>query len=609
MTGGTAAKKVYTFKGSYASANLFASADVLYLSGSGSGTVTSMTLYEPLIASDPSPVPITISTSCLSNAQIIAISPSSSSNISITTAVGIQLLNGASTIGNQHAFSVGPLSAGSLSNVAFYCSGSANWGNGASCLFFNGNNVSMPIVTAGTSSDAQILYGGTNTWKLGTNNNLMIPHWACVGCTTTPTQTTAGDLTAVRLWQGANQAFSAVSCTGATCSASGGTLSITVSAGAGGVSSITGTSGQIIASASTGSVTLSLPSTLVGIDSIQPDSSTTNFYIANFASYQNTAAPSAPTSYPNFVAGSLGYVIYGISGTATASNWYGQCLSSTSACLSSLGASTGVNFLTCGTSGCTMTPSLTSTTDNFQIKGTSGEVLMDLAGTSGDTVFPYASSGTTIVTFGTVGASASNIQLACNGASCGAFLTANAVQAFYCTTGACSTNAAVPLLDNGNRVLAGTPTCTGGISCSVSGTTLSVSGPTAGSPTNVVLSSPTVVSSGLLCAATGPTVSQYGTSTNGRQAWTFTTGSAACTSSTGAAIVDLTVTSTCPGSVVPICRFGLTPIISGTWSATAINLLLPFQYQPGTPNKFVPANTQVFSPSTQYILSSDCYCS
>lgn len=323
-----------------------------------------------------------------------------------------------------------------------------------------------------------------NQYMLGTSTNPMSIFnpggYACIGCTAVPSpaaQKASGAVTGTTLWQGANQALDTVTCSGGgvTCTKTNNAVAFTIPTGAGGVSSIAGTSGQINVNASTGATKLSLPSTLVGIDSIQPDASVTTFYLANFVGFTNLAAPSAPNLYPVTTASSAGYVIYGMSGTAPG-NWYGQCLSATSACLAVLGASTGLNFLVCGTAGCTMTPSLTSTTNSFQILGTSGEVLLDLAGNSGDTVFPYASSGTTIVTFGTVGAASSDIQTACNGASCHVFLTANAVQAYYCTTSVCTTQGSVALQDNGNRVLSGTPTCSGGVHCSVSGGALTVTG-------------------------------------------------------------------------------------------------------------------------------------
>lgn len=108
-------------------------------------------------------------------------------------------------------------------------------------------------LVAGTAFDTCLYRGRAGAWTGPAGTDIYTDSgYICAGtgCSSV-TSTNTG------IYDAGVRVMSSVSCTGATCSLTNGALSITVSGG-GGVTSIAGSSNQIVASASTGAVTLSL---------------------------------------------------------------------------------------------------------------------------------------------------------------------------------------------------------------------------------------------------------------------------------------------------------------------------------------------------------------
>lgn len=142
------------------------------------------------------------------------------------------------------------------------------------------SGTSPGIYAAGADTDIElaIIPKGVGAIRLGgrvvAQSYIRVATYGCVGCSSAPTSTSIGDFTSTRLFQGSNQAIDTLNCSGVgvTCTKTGGTYNITVSA-ASGVTSITGTTDQITASSATGAVTVSIPSTFTSPGSV---TSTTN---------------------------------------------------------------------------------------------------------------------------------------------------------------------------------------------------------------------------------------------------------------------------------------------------------------------------------------------
>lgn len=120
--------------------------------------------------------------------------------------------------------------------------------------------------------------------------------YGCVGCSAAPAQTTTGDWTATRIFQGANQVTDTITCTGCTAVKTGNSYALTVSAS--GVTSIAGTANQITMSASTGAVTAALAT-----NPVMPGYVTANHYVTAAGTPTCTVQTGAGTGATCTIAG------------------------------------------------------------------------------------------------------------------------------------------------------------------------------------------------------------------------------------------------------------------------------------------------------------------
>lgn len=127
-------------------------------------------------------------------------------------------------------------------------------------LFLESNNPTCGSgIVAGTAADTCLYRGAAGVWTFNNGTSLRVPQYACVGCTSAPTNTAQGDFTSTRVYQAGVQVIDTLTAgTGISISGTGNSRTISAT-GTAGVTSLTGTANQISVSASTGAVTLSTP--------------------------------------------------------------------------------------------------------------------------------------------------------------------------------------------------------------------------------------------------------------------------------------------------------------------------------------------------------------
>jgi len=153
------------------------------------------------------------------------------------------------SIGKTANFEALGTTSGTISNAAYWINN-----NAATC----GSGF-----VSGTNGDTCLYRGRSGAWTGGAGIDFYTDTgYICGGPTCSLVASTAQGV-----YDSGVRVMSSVSCTGASCSLSNGALSITVSGG--GVTSLAGTTNQITASASTGAVTLSLPSAVTLPGSLQ----------------------------------------------------------------------------------------------------------------------------------------------------------------------------------------------------------------------------------------------------------------------------------------------------------------------------------------------------